>query len=61
MFDNYDEIYDKVFDFLKDEAKTKLWFNTPNPNFGNTKPIDLILKGRSDKVLLVVDALLKGY
>jgi uncharacterized protein (DUF2384 family) len=41
-----------LYDFFKNEDKVILWLDTPNGNFGYSKPIDVINAGRVDKVLL---------
>jgi uncharacterized protein (DUF2384 family) len=40
-----------VANFFKDEQKTILWFNTPNPLLGNMTPRDMIRIGRFKKLL----------
>jgi Protein of unknown function (DUF2384) len=44
-----------VADFFNgDAAKTALWFKTPNPQFGNISPRDMIRYGRYKKLLQYV-------
>ena len=40
-----------VDEFFKDEDKTMLWFNTPNPLLGEQTPKDMIRLGRSRKLI----------
>ena len=40
-----------VESFFKDIGKTIRWFNTANPLLGNIKPADMLLMGRSTKLL----------
>lgn len=44
------ELWEPVFQFFKNEIKTFLWFDTENPNLGGCRPIDMILKGREEKL-----------
>jgi hypothetical protein len=44
--------------FSGDQAKTKLWFSTPNPLLGDIPPIDMIKMGRERKLLSFVQAAL---
>jgi hypothetical protein len=47
-----------VYQFFKDEVKTKLWIQTPNSMLGNSAPRDMIRVGRYKKLLnFVTDAL----
>jgi len=41
-----------LYDFFGDEEKCIVWLDTPNLNFGFTRPIDLMNQGRINKVLL---------
>ena len=36
--------------FSGNKAKTKRWFNVPNPHFGNASPKDIIIIGRFERV-----------
>ena len=40
-----------VAGFFKNEDKTMLWFNTPNPLLGEQTPKDMIRIGRSRKLI----------
>jgi hypothetical protein len=44
-------LYRKVQEHMKwDEGKTVLWFTTENPNFGGIAPLEMIYKGRAEKL-----------
>jgi len=43
-----------VMEFFKDPQKTKLWFETPNPQLGGIAPSDMIKLGRTRKLLAFV-------
>lgn len=46
------EVFDLVKEFFSgDVQKTFLWFNTENVLLGGSKPINMIITGRSDKLL----------
>ena len=50
-----------VFEHFDDQAKTALWFKTPNPLLGNVSPRDMIRYGRYHKLLrFVTEALQAG-
>lgn len=55
------EIREKLLTLLGNTGNVDLWLSCPNPNFGGTKPITLIKIGRGDKVLLFIEAAIKGY
>lgn len=64
-FPGYDGIYEEIkvkvgsfFEF--DVDKTALWFETDNVLLGNIKPIEMIVIGRAEKLLLFVDTQLEG-
>lgn len=42
-------LLDEFFD--SDDLKVSVWLSTKNPHLGESKPIDLFLKGRGHKVL----------
>lgn len=44
------ECFKEVFIFFNDVPKTLLWFETENPMLGNIRPMDMILKRRTDKL-----------
>lgn len=49
----------KVRDHMKgDEEKTILWFTTSNPLLGGVQPIEMILRGRAEKLEKFIDALI---
>src|SRR5581483_874817 len=48
-----------VFEFFGDEAKTALWFKTPNPMLGGVSPRDMIRFGRYNKLLRFVTTALE--
>ena len=41
-------------DFFKDNEKTILWFNTPNPLLGEVTPRNMIRIGRSKKLITFI-------
>ena len=44
--------YDLVRKFFNDDPqKTILWFNTPNPALASEIPLQMIMKGRVNKLL----------
>ena len=45
------ECIDLVSEFFKDNSKTELWFNTPNPMLGDVRPYDMIILGRTARLL----------
>ena len=46
------DAWQMVLDFFDaDEEKAELWFRSPNRLLGNIKPVDMILMGRSAKLL----------
>ena len=47
--------------FKGDLDKVKFWFKTPNPNFGNSSPQQLIVNGRSQYVVKFILASRNGY
>jgi hypothetical protein len=47
--------------FKGDMDKIKFWFKTPNPNFGNSSPQQLIVNGRSQYVVKFILASRNGY
>lgn len=50
-----EELICLVSDFFKgDKKKTRLWFKLPNPSLGNISPHEMILSGRSDRLLKFV-------
>lgn len=55
------KLWQPVFEFFNDEAKTFAWFVTPNPLLGGTTPIKMILEGREKKLKKFIDACKKGY
>ncbi len=46
--------------FFKDEEKTTLWLNTPNPLLGNQIPHQMIMQGRTDKLRMFIKNQLEG-
>ena len=42
-------------------TKTKFWIKTPNPNFGGSTPLNLIIHGKHQKVLNFILAARKNY
>lgn len=55
-------MYKIILDFFKgDHQNTKLWFRSPNLNFGGLSAQSLIQLGKCNKVQLFIDAALKGY
>lgn len=62
MFYNLVECMEKVAFLLdKDEDKTKLWFRSPNQNFGGSSPRTLIIHRRFDIIKKFIDATSEGY
>jgi hypothetical protein len=59
---HWDELLVKkeVKEFFNNDQKTELWFQTPNPNLGNSKPIDLVNAGRSGKLRAFIKEALSG-
>ena len=48
-----------VANHFKDEKKTILWFQTPNPMLGNVSPRDMIMAGRFRKLLKFIQTALE--
>jgi hypothetical protein len=48
-----------VGSFFKDERRTILWFQTPNPLMGNVSPKEMILAGRFRKLLEIIQTALE--
>lgn len=42
----YSEMLERVTSFFGDEAKARLWMQTPNPMLGDVSPVDMIVAGR---------------
>jgi hypothetical protein len=52
----------KVLDFFRgDHRKAWVWFNEANSLLGGQKPIDMIRKGRSKKLMAFIDGQLQGW
>ena len=53
-----ERIMPALMDFFgPDEEKIKLWLDTPNPQFGGISPMEMMLRGRGEKLLtFVLDA-----
>ncbi len=48
--------FDKIKGFFNgDTAKSWEWFKTPNPAFGMISPLDMIRRGRVNKVKQFID------
>ena len=59
--ENVANICNLVWAFFKDDVKTKLWLQTPNPLLGDLSPRDMIRFGRYAKLLrFVTQALEQG-
>ena len=43
-----------VASFFKNNEKTILWFNTPNPLLGEVTPRNMIRIGRSQKLIIFI-------
>ncbi len=54
---NISQLINSHFD---DEQKTTLWLNTENPLLGGQEPIEMILKGRAEKLQDFITTQLKG-
>lgn len=54
------EIRKKLLEILKDKQKVEFWLNTPNPYFGNIKPLNLIKIDRGHKVLGFINNVIEG-
>ena len=48
-----------VANHFKDEKKTVLWFQTPNPMLGNVSPREMIIAGRFRKLLKFIQTALE--
>ncbi len=46
--------------FKGDPGKTAIWFQVPNPLFGNLSPRDMIRFGRYKKILRIIQSALSG-
>ena len=49
------DLYTLVFNHFKDDDKTNLWFETPNPNLGNVTPNFMIKVGRIEKLRAFIE------
>lgn len=61
-----DTIIDKVktiltIEFNATEKEIEHFLKTPNPMLGQARPMDLVLKGRGNKLLMLVEAMGSGY
>lgn len=45
---------------FKDIRKTSMWFHANNPLLGGISPMQMIMRGRSEKLLKFVRALVAG-
>lgn len=45
---------------FNDEKKTTLWMNTENPLLGNQEPVEMIFKGRTEKLRKFIVSQLEG-
>lgn len=48
-------------DFFKNRKKVVAWLTTPNPNFGGSSPLSLILLNRGKKVISFIKEARGGY
>lgn len=56
------ECYDLIKVYFKDEPKKAIeWFHVINPALGGIRPIEMIHRGRSDKLLMFIKSRLEGY
>lgn len=46
-------LLNKFFD--RDSSKVAAWLTIPNPNLGETRPIDFYMRGRGHKVLSFIE------
>lgn len=47
--------------FKEDTEKASAWWTTPNPHFGGTSPVDMVLAGRIHRVFKFIEnALING-
>ena len=51
----FTRVQELVYDFFGCPVKTSLWLHTENYLLANSKPIDMILKGRGRKLLKFVN------
>lgn len=63
--DSFGAMVDRVAAKIKahvgwDDAKLRIWWDTPNPVFGSLSPGDFLMR-RPDKFERVVDALISGH
>ncbi len=48
--------FEKIRDYFEgDTQKTWTWFATPNPSLGGVSPMDMIKRGRVDKLKKFID------
>lgn len=50
----------EVFEFFHSWPKMKAWFESPNPQLGNITPVEMILRGRSKKLLKFIEDAIEG-
>lgn len=50
----YDVIHKHVKDFFKDSDKATFWMVCPNTALGGISPIEMLITGRSDKLMRFV-------
>lgn len=56
------EAFLKVVEYFKGDREAAFkWFYMPNSYLGGIKPIEMALKGRSNKLIKLIDRLEKGY
>lgn len=49
-------LYDRVSDFFgRNEERTRIWWDTPNPNLGGISPTVMIQLGREHKLRRWID------
>ena len=46
--------------FFRDDKKTTQWLNTSNPLLGGQEPIEMIFKGRTEKLVDFINNQLEG-
>jgi uncharacterized protein (DUF2384 family) len=56
----FNRIHTIVWDFFGEDKKTDIWFETPNPLLGDISPAQMLMLGRGEKLLKIVQNWMEG-
>jgi uncharacterized protein (DUF2384 family) len=57
--DEYIRVYNLVNNFFNNDIKANLFMKTKNPLLGNMSPVEMIIFGRTDKLIKVITSLIE--